>query len=177
MTFTDYLLNIGLVGLVLLQVKGRKLTVASLVVPLAVTVSVASQYLHGIPTAGNDLVLVVGLALVGSLLGGLAGLATTIRAAADGAVAKAGAMAAVLWVLGVGARMAFAWWVGHGGQPAVARFSAAHHITSGAAWGAAFVLMAMAEVAARTAALYLKARRQGVTLPRGGLRGRMATAA
>jgi hypothetical protein len=59
--------------------------------------------------------------------------------------------------------------VGHGGQAAVARFSALHDITSGAAWGAAFVLMAMAEVASRTGVLYLKTRRSGAVLERGGL--------
>lgn len=102
MTLPDYLLNITLVGLVILQVRGHKITRSRLLFPLVATVVVGSQYLHGIPTAGNDLVLVVGLAVLGGLLGSFAALATSVRL--DGAVAfaKAGALAAVLWVLGIG---------------------------------------------------------------------------
>jgi hypothetical protein len=136
---------------------------------LVATVFVAAQFLHAIPTAGNDLLLIVGLACVGTALGVGAGLVTTVRLDGVNAFAKAGLIAAVLWVVGIGARMGFALWVGHGGQAAVARFSVFHHITSGSAWGAAFVLMAMAEVASRTGVLYLKARRSGAVIERGGL--------
>ena len=72
-------------------------------------------------------------------------------------------------MLGIGARVAFSFWVSHGGQPAVARFSAVHHITSGQAWAAAFILMAMTEVAVRTGVLYVKTRQSGAAIPRGGL--------
>jgi len=176
MTLTDYLLNFFLIGLVVLQIRGHKMTRARLLLPLVVTIWVASQFLHTIPSAGDDRVLEVGFACLGGLLGALAALFTTVQRQGAGAVARAGLLAAVLWVLGIGARMGFALWVGHGGQPAVARFSAAHHITSGAAWGTAFVLMAMAEVASRTAVLSLKARRAGATIERGGLRRRPAAA-
>jgi hypothetical protein len=113
-------------------------------------------------------VLIVGFTAVGASLGAGAGLLTTVRLDGASAFAKAGLVAALLWVLGIGARMGFALWVGHGGQAAVARFSALHGITSGAAWGAAFVLMAMAEVASRTGVLYLKTRRTGAVIERGG---------
>ena len=169
MTFTDYLMNIALIGLVVLQIRGHKITRARLLFPLVATVYVASQFLHAIPSAGDDLVLIVGFACVGAALGAGAGILTTIRREGAGAIAKAGLSAALLWVLGIGARMGFALWVGHGGQAAVARFSALHHITSGAAWTAAFVLMAMAEVASRTGVLYLKTRRSGAVIERGGL--------
>jgi hypothetical protein len=169
MTTTDYLLNIALIALVILQIRGHKVTRARLVFPLVATVFVAAQFLHAVPTSGNDLVLIVGLASAGAALGAAAGLTTAVRRVGAGAFARAGLVAAVLWVVGIGARMGFALWVGHGGQGAVARFSAVHHITSGAAWGAAFVLMAMAEVASRTGVLYLKARRTGAVIERGGL--------
>ncbi|MBF6556874.1 MAG: hypothetical protein IVW52_11995 [Acidimicrobiales bacterium] len=169
MTITDYLMNIGLIGLVVLQIRGHKVTRARLLFPLVATVFVATQFLHTIPTAGNDLVLIVGLACVGVALGLGAGLVTNVRLDGVSAFAKAGLVAAVLWVAGIGARMGFALWVGHGGQAAVTRFSILHHITSGTAWGAAFVLMAMAEVASRTGVLYLKARRSGAVIERGGL--------
>ena len=169
MTITDYLMNIGLIALVALQIRGHKVTRARLLFPLVATVFVAAQFLHAIPTAGNDLVLIVGLASMGAALGAGAGLVTAVRLDGVSAFAKAGLVAAVLWVVGIGARMGFALWVGHGGQAAVARFSILHHITSGSAWGAAFVLMAMAEVVSRTGVLYLKARRSGAVIERGGL--------
>ena len=56
------------------------------------------------------------------------------------------------------------------------RFSVAHHITGGPAWGTGFALMALAEVTSRTAVLYLKARRSGAAIERGGLLRRFATA-
>jgi len=65
--------------------------------------------------------------------------------------------------------MAFSVWASHGGAPAIVRFSMAHHITSSATWTAAFVLMALAEVLGRTGVLYVKTRRTGAVIPRGGL--------
>jgi hypothetical protein len=176
MTITEYLLNISLVGLVVIQIRGHKITRARLAFPVVVTAWVAAQFLHGIPTAGNDAVLVAGLALAGATLGALAGLATTVSRQGAGAFARAGAVAAVLWVVGIGARMGFSIWVTHGGQSNVASFSTAFHITSSAAWVAGFVLMAMLEVTARTAVLYAKTVRSGAEIPRGGLRDRLVTA-
>ena len=171
MTITEYLMNVALVSLVVLQIRGHKITVARLLVPVVMTVWFCSQILHTIPTAGNDEVLEASLALVGAGLGVAAGLATSIRRLGAGAFAKAGAVAGVLWVLGVGARVAFSLWVTHGGQPTITRFSVAHHITSGHAWAAAFILMAMVEVSSRTGILYLKTLRSGAVIPRGGLVG------
>ena len=59
MSTTDYLLNGALVALVLLQVRGRRLTTWMLLRPIGIVAVIASFYLHGIPTQGNDLVLVV----------------------------------------------------------------------------------------------------------------------
>jgi hypothetical protein len=71
---------------------------------------------------------------------------------------KAGWASAGLWVLGMGSRMAFSVWVANGGQDVVARFSEMHHITSGQAWTAALVLMAIGEVASRIGVLYVRSR-------------------
>lgn len=174
MTTTEYLLNLALVGLVVLQIRGHKVTRARLLVPVVLTVWACSQILRSVPTAGNDLVLETTLALTGATLGILAGLATSVRRDGPGAFAKAGAVAAVLWVLGIGARVAFSLWVTHGGAPSVARFSAAHHITSGHAWAAGFILMAMVEVIVRTAVLVLKTMRTGAAIPRRALAGHAA---
>ena len=178
MTPIDYLLNACLIGLVALQIKGHRVTVVRLAVPVVLTLWGASQFLHSVPVAGNDVVLEATLALVGAALGALAGMATSIRPMGDGtgAVAKAGTAAAILWVLGIGARVGFSLWVTNGGQRLVGAFSTSVHITSGTAWAAGFIFMAMAEVLTRTGALYLRTVRSGSTIPRGGLLGRAAIA-
>jgi hypothetical protein len=176
MTTSEYLLNVVLVGLVVLQIRGIKLTAAALLLPVVMTAWAASQILQTVPTAGNDLVLELGFAACGCGLGVLAGVATSVRRAGAAAVAKAGVVAAALWVLGIGARVGFSLWVQHGGGPAVRQFSLAHHITGGPAWGTGFVLMALAEVTSRTGVLYVKARRSGAAIERGGLLRRFVTA-
>ena len=47
----------------------------------------------------------------------------------------------------------------HGADPAIGRFSIAHHITGQAAWEAALVMMALADVLTRLAVVYLRGRR------------------
>ncbi len=154
MTFTDYLLDIALIAIVVVQIRGRRLTTRSLVLPLGIVGYVAVTYLKGIPTTGNDLVLVAGCTLAGAVLGGLCGLLTSVRPDASGVpVAKAGVAAATLWVLGVGTRFAFQLYATHGGGAAIERFSVAHDITTVSAWTAALILMALAEAVLRTAIL------------------------
>jgi hypothetical protein len=160
MTFTDYAIDVVLIGLVAFQVHGMRLTRRALVLPAVIVGIVAMNYLKTIPTAGNDLFLIVGLAAVGATLGSLAGLFTSVRQDSSGTpVAKAGALAAILWVLGVGSRFAFQLYVSHGGLPTLARFSSAHDITSGTAWTAALVLMALSEVVCRQAIIVFRAHR------------------
>lgn len=166
MSVTDYLLNGVLVAMVFLQVRGRRLTVRLLLLPVAVVAWVAVAYLHQLPTAGDDIPLVVLGALAGLALGTACGLATRILGRSDGAVvAKASVLAAVLWVLGVGARVAFALYATHGGGPAVERFSVAHHITSSQAWVDCLILMALFEVVSRTAVLAARYWRLGGQRP------------
>ena len=151
MTFTDYILDSALVLLVLLQIKERKLTTKALVRPMVIVAIAVVNYLHGIPTAGNDLVLLVVLALVGLLIGVGSGQAVMMRRDPDGEVlARAGWISALFWVLGMGSRFAFLVWMTHGGAAAVARFSAEHGITSSAAWVDALLAMAILEVIGRT---------------------------
>jgi hypothetical protein len=160
MSLTDYLLNAVLVLLVVRQIRGFRLDLVSLVLPLVITVCVGFSFLRSVPTAGNDLVLIGGLTAVGLLLGTGAATTTRLRLGMDGVpFAKAGFVAAALWVLGIGLRMAFAFATTHGAGPWVGRFSAAHGITSGQAWVAALVLMALAEVVSRMAVLRVRGHR------------------
>jgi hypothetical protein len=126
--------------------------------PLVLMVFVGAQYLHSVPTAGNDLVFIVLLAAVGLALGLVGGFATQVRAEAGVALARVGWIAGGLLVLGIGSRMAFAFAVGHGFEPAVRSFSIAHQIGAGA-WPAAFVLMALVEVGSRIAVVQVRGRR------------------
>ena len=158
MTFSDYLIDISLIALVVFQIRGRRLTTRALLLPLGIVSWVAYSYLRGVPTAGNDLFLVVGCAVLGATLGGLSGRFTSVYPDADGApMAKAGLIAAALWILGTGARLAFQLYATHGGGGAIGRFSAAHSITSASAWTAALILMALSEATFRTGILAWRA--------------------
>lgn len=159
MSITDYLVNGLLIGLVLLQIRGRRITAKALILPVVVVAFVAHEYVHAIPTRGNDLLLILLGAGAGLLLGAGAGFTTRVFNRDGSTYAKATAIAAVLWVLGVGSRMAFELYTTHGGTGAVERFSAAHQITSGTAWADCLVLMALVEVVSRTAVIALKSHR------------------
>jgi hypothetical protein len=159
MTTTDYLIDSALVLLVLVQIKERALTTRALVRPLVILGVAVANYFHGIPTAGNDLVLVGALALLGALIGVASGQTVAMRRGSGGDVlARSGWASGFLWVLGMGSRFAFAVWIGNGGASTIARFSASHSITSGEAWTVALLAMAIFEVCGRTAVM--AARRQ-----------------
>lgn len=135
MTISDYLIDITLIALVLSQIHGRRLTKKGLLLPVGIVTYVAFTYLKAIPTAGNDLYLIGGCAAIGAILGTLAGKFTSVRLNEQGIpFAKAGLAAAALWIAGTGGRLAFQVYASHGGGAAVGRFSAAHSITSVAAW-------------------------------------------
>jgi hypothetical protein len=151
MTTTDYLIDSALVLLVLLQIKERPLTTHTLIRPLIIVSVAVVTYLHGIPTAGNDLVLVGTLALVGLGIGLASGQTVLMRRGRDGEVlARSGWASGCFWVLGMGSRFAFAIWISHGGAATIGQFSAQHSITSGEAWTAALLAMAVFEVCGRS---------------------------
>jgi hypothetical protein len=157
---TGYIINTTLVLIVVLQIRERRLGLRNLVLPVVLVAAAGAYYLRAVPTAGNDVTLDVTLAAAGAALGALCALATHLRRGGDGGeLARAGAVAAVLWIVGVGARMGFAFWSDHGGAPAITRFSIGHSITGADAWVAALVMMAFAEVLTRLVVLQLRARR------------------
>ncbi len=154
MTFSDYVIDIALISIVLVQMRGRQLTTRSLLLPVGLVTYVAITYLKAIPTSGNDLFLIVGCAVVGATLGGLAARFTTVHANSDGIpIAKAGLVAAALWILGTAGRLAFQVYASHGGGRAIEHFSVTHSITAATAWTAALILMALSEAIVRTGVL------------------------
>ncbi|MFC8084519.1 hypothetical protein [Streptomyces sp. NPDC057340] len=159
MTATEWITDIALVLVVFRQLREDRLDHKTFLIPLGIVAFVAYSYLDSVPTAGNDLVLIAALTGVGAVLGVAGGVYTRIRALGGHLMIKAGVVSAVLWVLGMGARMGFQVWVEHGGgADDVARFSLAHHITSDQAWVSAFVLMAVTEVVTRVGTIYLRSR-------------------
>ncbi|MET9355864.1 hypothetical protein ABZY14_23210 [Streptomyces sp. NPDC006617] len=159
MTATEWITDIALVLVVFRQLREGRLDHRTFLIPLGIVAVVAYSYLDSVPTGGNDLVLIAALAGTGAVLGVAGGVYTRIRALDGHLMIKAGAVSAILWVLGMGARMGFQVWVEHGGgADDVARFSIAHHITSDQAWVTAFVLMAVTEVVTRVATIYLRSR-------------------
>lgn len=151
MTTTDYLIDSALVLLVLLQINWRPLTTKTLIRPLIIVSIAVINYLHGIPTAGNDLVLVGALALVGLSIGVASGQTALMRRDQNGnVVSRSGWASGFFWVLGMGSRFAFAIWISHGGAATIGQFSAHHAITSSQAWTAALLAMAVFEVCGRT---------------------------
>jgi hypothetical protein len=161
MTTSDYLINALFVFLVLRQAYERRLDTRSALLPLVIVFVVARQYVHSIPTAGNDLVLIGLLSVAGIGLGVLSGLATHMRRGDDGAAyARIGWLAGALLIGGFCARMVFVLAVNHGAEPAIRSFSIAHQIGA-AAWPVALVSMALCEVGARVLVLQVRRRQLG----------------
>jgi hypothetical protein len=158
MTTTDYLINAVFVFVVLRQARERRVDARSFLLPMVVVFFVGRMYVHSVPTAGSDLVLVGLLACVGLVLGLLGGFATHIRVSGDGgALARVGWIAGALLIAGISSRLVFVYAVHHGAYHAVSAFSVANHIGA-AAWPVALVSMALIEVSARLVTVQLRAR-------------------
>jgi hypothetical protein len=158
MRTTDYLINAVFVLIVLRQARERELDLRSVIVPLAIVAYVAQLYVHSIPTAGNDLVLIGALGAIGLALGVASGFATHVRPGENGlALARVGWVAGALLIAGIGSRMVFEFALSHGAHHAVVSFSYTHHIGA-AAWPVALVLMALLEVSTRIAIVQLRGR-------------------
>ena len=159
MTSTDYIIDSVLVLLVLLQIKERTLTTRTIVRPLVIVGIAVANYLHGIPTAGNDLVLVAILALVGTAIGTASAQTVIMRVGESGNVlARAGWASGFFWVLGMGSRFAFIYWITHSGSSSIAQFSVQHAITANA-WTVALLAMALFEVVSRSGVMALRRQR------------------
>ncbi len=159
MNINMYVVNAILVLMVVRQIREHQLDLRALAVPVLAVGAAAVFFLHSVPGGGNDVALELAGVAAGVAMGAAGGLATRLRRGADGRPGRAGWLAASMWVGGVGARMAFAFAASHGAGPAIARFSVAHHITGSAAWVAALVMMALADVLTRLIVVWLRGRR------------------
>ena len=156
MNTTQIILFGGLAAFIIATQVGRHVvSLYRFLTPILVVAAVAYSYMKSVPTAGGDLDFEIVCSLVGIGFGLLAG--SLVHVERDGRsgkiVMQAGLAYAAVWALVFGGRLAFGWAASHVWRDAVAQFSIAHAITGEAAWTAAFVLMAVAMVVARTAVL------------------------
>jgi hypothetical protein len=150
MSLTDWIIDIALILVVFRQLRESKLSWFTILLPLAIIAWACTQYLKGVPTAGNDLLLITVATAVGVVFGLFSGLLTRVRRLDGHVYIRATIGAAVVWVAAMGFRLAFEVWVSHpSGAAHIASFSATHQITSGQAWVTALLLMALAQVIVR----------------------------
>jgi hypothetical protein len=105
------------------------LTPRSALLPLVLMVAAGIIYLRSFTLGGNDLALIVILAIAGIVLGTVSGFAELRRDDAGRLIARAGALSVAAWALGIGSRFVFVYYAYHSGGPSVACFSASRHIT------------------------------------------------
>ncbi len=121
-----YLINALLVLLVVRQVREHQLDARALAVPVLAVAAAAVLFLHAVPGGGSDLRLGLACGSAGAAMGAIGGLATRLRPGPGGRpLGRAGALAAGMWIAGVGARMVFYFAASHGVGPAIAAFSIA----------------------------------------------------
>ncbi|MGZ4595022.1 MAG: hypothetical protein ACXV3C_14270 [Actinomycetes bacterium] len=166
MSTTQWILSLTLLAWALLRNLGtREVTRGTFLLPLVIVGAAASCFLFPLPTAGNDLDLVIAFGLVGVLLGLAAAAVTKLHHLDGRLVATAGAGFAALWLVMIGGRIGFAEWANGAGARTIGMFSRDHAITGADAWTAAFVVMALGMVLARTVALVVRARRSAALAP------------
>ena len=151
MRLADILITVGLVLLVLRQIRPRPLTVAGLLWPVPLVLYGAYDNLHAVPS-GRSLAFALTLSCIGLLLGLACGLTTQVYCRSKEIMAHATGIAVFFWLAGMSARLIFAFSAGHGGAEMIARFSAAHQLGM-TAWVAGLVGMSLMEVLGRSAVL------------------------
>lgn len=168
MDWTDWAISLGLIILILRQIRGKQLRPASLLWPVGLVARAACEYLGAIPGYGSDRLFAFGLAVLGLCLGLGCGLLTTVYRDDDKVMARACPAAAALWIVGMSSRLAFGIVALHGGARAIGRLSEHLGLHSENTWPTALILMALCEMLSRTALLlyrHRRAARAGVPAP------------
>jgi hypothetical protein len=166
MSVTDYIIDLLLIAVIFRQVRSHELTARSAVLPLILMAVAGVIYLRAFTLRGNDLALIVVLVIVGAALGAISGLADRIWRDGQGRLlAQAGVASVAPWVIGMGGRLAFAYYAYHSGAASVAGFSIRHDITGAQIWTTALVLMAFGQVLARVGVLQARRLSSGGSAP------------
>lgn len=156
MNWTDIGISLGLIILVLRQIRGRQLSAAGLLWPVGLVLWAAFDYLGTIPVKTSDVLFATVLAVIGLALGLGCALLTRVYREADKVMVKARPAAAALWILGMCSRLAFGIVALHGGGEAIGRLSEKLDLHSIHTWSTALITMALCEVLSRTLVLGLR---------------------
>jgi hypothetical protein len=165
-TTTDYITYTALFAVILAtQLGTRRPSINRLLVPVLIVAGIGFKYLRNLPSGSTSHLL----ELAGLGAGVLFGLASIplFHVAKDklsgGLVTRAGVAYAALWVSALAMRLVFAYGSSHWFHGAVAGFSMSERVPA-ATYGSAFVLMVLAMIVVRTAAVLVRARRAGADL-------------
>jgi hypothetical protein len=156
MNWTDWVISLGLIGLVLRQIRGKRLTRVGLLWPVGLVAWAGFEYLGDIPGHPSDWIFAGVLAVTGLSLGLGCGLLTRVYGDDRQVMARATAGAAVLWIVGMASRLAFGIVALHGGAAAIGRLSEHLGLHAPSTWPTALIGMALCEVMSRTAVLLVK---------------------
>ena len=157
MTTLDYVLSLAGLAVMLNVMREGELSGRRLCRSLVIAAILAINFLHEVPTAGADGVLVALGVLAGAACAVVGALATRLDLRPDGTViARAGVVAYAVTIVAFGGRMGFAFAATHGLGPSIGRFSASVGITSQSAWVASLVLMMVTDIAVRAILLWAR---------------------
>jgi hypothetical protein len=137
------------------QLTYRRFGLRLVAVPLAMAAGFWYFFVQGAPTLYNDMDLYLICGAVGAAIGLLGGILGSLRREpGTGALwVKGGVVYTGLFVLLLGARLAFAYLAEHGWHQQVVQFCLDHHITGQAPIEAAVMLMLVTTILARLAVL------------------------
>lgn len=156
MTTYDWVTDITLIALVLLQLRRRRLGLIQLLLPIVLVALAVWHYFAAWPGTFNGALLVGGASAVGALLGVGSGICTRVWTVDEVVFVRAGAVAAVLWIVGMGFRLGFQLWAhSASGAARVVTLSMQHDLDR-AAWVDALLFMAIAQVLVRAFVLVVR---------------------
>lgn len=153
MNLEDYLISLLLMASVVRQLHGRRLTWLGLAWPVGLVIYAGIEYVTGISETGNNVSVVIACASVGAIIGLACGRLSMVYAENGQVRVRSTGTAAVLWVAGVGTRVAFGLYAEHGGAAAITRLDSWAHISGFSTWTAALLLMSLLEVIGRSTLL------------------------
>ncbi|HTN57870.1 MAG TPA: DUF1453 domain-containing protein [Protaetiibacter sp.] len=159
MELTEWIISIALILVVIRQIRGRRLTLLGLLWPVPLVAWGAIEYAGGVPAHAADWTFVAACSATGLALGVGCGLLTEISLQDGSVIARARWLAAGLWIVGMSGRLAFGLFATNGGAEKVGELSAKLGIHSASTWASALIAMALVEVVARSAVLFVRARR------------------
>ena len=155
-TLAELAINVALLVVVVFTQLGRRVvTRRRFTIPLIIVGIAGFEYLRGAPTVGDDIPFYLAGAGAGAVFALIASRFVRVERESTGEiVARTGVAYALVWLIVIGGRIAFAEAATHTSfGSTVGSFSRAESITGSGAWRAMFVLMALAMVLTRLAVL------------------------